>query len=151
MKNYFFIRLSCRLNLPRSHRANGFTLVELIIAVAIVGILATIALPSYKSYVLRSRRTEAMTELTKAQAVIERCYAANFTYIASLCPAAPSPTPQGFYTMTSVSSATTYTFTATALGSQTADTLCATMSIDQASQKLAADIGGTAQPSCWNR
>ena len=151
MKNYFFIRFFCCLNLPRSHRSNGFTLVELIVAVAIVGILATIALPSYKNYVLRSRRAEAMTELTKAQAMIERCYAANFTYIAPLCPAASSPTPQGFYTMTSVSSATTYTFTATAVGSQASDILCATMSIDQANQKLAADIHGIAQPSCWNR
>ena len=137
--------------LPRSHNEAGFTLVELMITVAIIGILASVAVPSYRSYVLKSRRVEAMSELTKAQTIIERCYGANFTYSGACSPTTPLTTPNGFYTITAASVATTYTFTATAAGSQAADTTCTTLSVDQANQKLAFDSGGTAQPSCWSR
>lgn len=129
----------------------GFTLIELMITLAIVAILASIALPSYRTYVQRARRADAMVALTQAQTTIERCYAVNFTYVVALCPAAPSPTPSGYYTIASASTATTYTFTATAAGLQAADTTCTTMSIDQANQRLAADSGGTAQTGCWTR
>jgi type IV pilus assembly protein PilE len=61
-------------------------MIELMITVAIVGILAGIALPSYRSYILKIRRAEAMSELTKAQTVIERCYGANFTYVGTCKP-----------------------------------------------------------------
>lgn len=133
------------------HFASGFTLVELMITVAIVGILVSIAVPSYRSYILKSRRAEAMAELTKSQTIIERCYAANFTYAGTCSPAASTATPNGFYNITSASSAVTYTFTATAAGAQAADTTCTTMSVDQANQKLAFDAAVTAQPSCWRR
>ena len=128
----------------------GFTLIELMITVAIIGILASIAIPSYRSYILKSRRSEAMTELTKAQTIIERCYGANFTYAGACSPATPVTTPTGFYTITAASVATTYTFTATAAGAQVSDTTCATMTVDQANQKLAFDSSGTAQTVCWN-
>ena len=141
------------LNLDQSysHVANGFTLIELMVAVAILGILVSVALPSYQKYIVKSRRAEAMAELSKAQTTLERCYAANFTYAGTCSPPASTTTPNGFYTITSTGSATTYTFTATASGIQAADTSCFTMSIDQASQKSAADTGGTPQPQCWNR
>ncbi len=138
---------------PALRQAAGFTLIELMITVAIVGILASIAIPSYRSYVLKSRRAEAMTELTKAQTTIERCYGVYFAYNNAACvPASPVTTPTGFYTITALSpsSATTYTFTATAVGSQAADTTCATMTIDQANQKTALDSSATAQTICWN-
>ena len=139
---------------PQSRGASGFTLIELMITVAIVGILAAIAIPSYKSYILKSRRVEAMSELTKAQTIIERCYGVYFAYNNAACiQASPATTPNGFYTITasSPSSATTYTFTATAAGSQAADTTCTTLCVDQANQKLAFDSAATAQPSCWSR
>lgn len=132
------------------HKAAGFTLIELMITVAIVGILASIAIPSYRSYILKSRRAEAMTELTKAQTIIERCYGANFTYMGACSPTSPVTTPTGFYTITASSGATTYGFTATAVLSQASDTTCATLTLDQANQKLGYDSSSTAQPICWN-
>ena len=133
-----------------SRLAAGFTLIELMITVAIIGILASIALPSYTSHVVKTRRAEAMAELTKAQTVIERCYGANFTYMGACSPTTPTTTPNGFYIITASSEATSYTFTATAAGPQAGDTTCATMTIDQAHQKLAFDASATAQSVCWN-
>jgi type IV pilus assembly protein PilE len=55
-------------------KVNGFTLVEMLIAVAIVGILAAIAYPSYMDYVRKSNRAEAKTELMDVATRLQRCY-----------------------------------------------------------------------------
>lgn len=127
----------------------GFTLVELMIVVAIVAILATIALPSYDAYIRKARRADAMASLSQAQATIERCYAAYFSYATPPCAALPATSSDGFYTIAATSAATTYTLTATAAGSQVADRTCRQMTIDQAGQRTAADDAGNAQFSCW--
>ncbi|AVS78597.1 prepilin-type cleavage/methylation domain-containing protein [Paracidovorax avenae] len=58
----------------------GFTLIELMITVAVVGILAAIAYPSYREYVSKSRRAEAKTILLSAQQWMERFYSENYRY-----------------------------------------------------------------------
>lgn len=131
----------------------GFTLVELVITVSIIGILTAIAYPSYTNYVLKSRRSDALSALTQDQMAFERCYAQNFSYTAacSSLPAFPQVTSQGFYSIAlSNLGATTYTLTATPIGSQTKDTTCANISINQANVKTATDNTATAQSSCWN-
>lgn len=62
--------------------SQGFTLIELMVTVAIVGILASIALPSYSSYVARARRADARTQLTQAAQFMQRFYSANDSYSA---------------------------------------------------------------------
>jgi type IV pilus assembly protein PilE len=66
----------------KSHgESRGFTLIELIIAIAIVGILAGMAFPFYQEHIAKTRRAEAMSALTNAAAAFERFRAAgNFTY-----------------------------------------------------------------------
>ena len=68
--------------LPNSRKASaaGFTLIELMITVAIVAILAGIALPSYSAYIARARRAEARTQLLQAAQFMQRFYAANDQY-----------------------------------------------------------------------
>lgn len=134
-------------------RHGGFTLIELMITVAIVAILSAIALPTYRQYVLRAHRSDALSTLSQSQATFERCYAQNFSYLTACIalPAFPQITPQAYYSIAlSNQSATTYALTATPINSQTADTSCATISVDQANQRIGLDSVGTAQSRCWN-
>ena len=62
------------------HPAAGFTLIELMVTVAIVAILASIALPSYTAYIARARRADARTQLVQAAQFMQRFYAANDGY-----------------------------------------------------------------------
>lgn len=123
------------------------------VTVAIVAVLATVALPSYRSAVLRSHRSDALATLTQNQAILERCYALNFSYTGT-CPALasfPQVTPQGFYSIAvTLLTTSTYTLTATPVGTQAADSDCVSIAVDQASSRTALNRAGSYQASCWN-
>lgn len=121
-------------------KLSGMTLIELMIVVAVIGIIAAIAYPNFTDYVKQSRRADAMGELMKLQMAQEEYRLRNTSYatIADLGFTSSSE----FYTF-SVSNlgAETYTLTATAKGAQVSDTECATMSINQNDQKT--------PTTCW--
>src|SRR4051812_35807009 len=90
-------------------KPGGFTLIEILIAVAIVGILAAIALPSYNQYVVRGKLAEAYSSLLSARVQSEQWFQDNRTYAGM-----PTPTVTARYFGTPVlsnPSATTYTWT----------------------------------------
>ena len=131
---------------------SGFSLIELMIVVAIVAILSAVTYPSYVKYVQKSRRADALSALAQAQVMMERCYAQKFVYDQA-CSALPSPpnSSQGFYSLTlNIPDTTRFTLTATPQNSQTADTVCATISINEVNVRTAFDTSGTAQAECWN-
>jgi type IV pilus assembly protein PilE len=132
-------------------KKNGFTLVELLIAVAIVGILAAIAIPSYSAYTRRANRTDATRTLTFDTQALERCYSQNFSYVA--CPTAlvgATLSPRGYYTITIAATATTYSVTAVPVAPpQTADTSCTQFSIDNTGTQTATDGMSNTTQTCW--
>ena len=107
-------------------RNPGFTLIELMVTVAIVGILAAIALTSYLSSVQKSRRATVQADLVALSQFMERTYTESLTYkpgspaIAPTLPFTVSPqTGTSYYNITlSVITASSYTLRATATGSQ---------------------------------
>lgn len=130
----------------------GFSLMELVIAVAIVGILASIALPSYADYVKRARRAEARTALLDAAQFMQRFYAANNRYDTAVLPAALQRVPQdGTQTYTVRIAAgitrTTYTLEAVPQGPMAADK-CGSFTVTSAGVRARTGTGET-QERCW--
>jgi type IV pilus assembly protein PilE len=129
-----------------SHKALGFTLIELMVVVAVIGILASIALPSYNSYVVRGKIAEATSELSKWRNSVERYYQdnRNFTDVCTRT----GPTGTKYFTYTCVSAAQTYTLTATGIASQGMNGYVYT--INQDNVKATTMFENTAvTASCW--
>jgi len=127
----------------------GFTLLELIIAVAIVGILAAVATPMYSGMVEKSRRSDAITTLLNMSMELEKWRAVNTTYTNNLTNIGyTSTSPEGYYTLAiSNATANTYTITATATGAQASDSSCSTIVISQNGP----DVGTAQKRDCWNK
>jgi type IV pilus assembly protein PilE len=135
-------------------KKNGFSLIELMIAVGIVGILAAIAIPSYAAYVKRANRSDATRSLSYTAQALERCYSQNFTYAAATCPAAavsPVASSQGYYSIAIIVTAgppETYSLSAVpVLAPQTADAACTSLTLDSTGLQGATPAGNT--QTCW--
>lgn len=122
------------------------------IVVAIIGILAAVAYPSYRGFVMRSNRSDGKTALMRMAQNMERYFTVNNTYVgATVASSPPAATdvwgsaisPDGFYTLSfaAAPTATAYTVRAVARGTQAQDTQCATLTLDQQGVKTPAD--------CW--
>ncbi|MDO6384679.1 MULTISPECIES: type IV pilin protein [unclassified Uliginosibacterium] len=101
------------LALNHSHRKSGFTLIELMITVAIVAILASIALPSYTSYIVSTRRADAQRAATEYAQSLERYYSTNGKYNSSGTTCGVSGPSHDFYTIAGACNANDFTVTAT--------------------------------------
>ena len=140
-----------------ARKLRGFTLVELMVTVAIVGILASIAYPSYQQSVMHGRRTDAIQTITYYRQALERCYSQNFTYVnagATPCPAAPGAavaSTNGYYNITFPTlAATQYTIQAVPVGPQVNDLQCQVMTVNQSGQTGATNsVGANTTVACW--
>lgn len=132
-------------------KARGFTLIELMIVVAIVGILAAIAYPAYTNHVRQTHRGNAQAEMLRIAQDMERCAARTRNYADTACltglPFAV-PAQNARYNISAVATATTFTLTATptTVGGQNLDA-CRTMTIDH--RGVRATIP-TSTITCWN-
>lgn len=95
----------------------GFTLIELMIVVAIIGIIASIALPNYLDYIKKGHAAEATATLADARIQMEQCFQDTRSYSDAACAAFCTPTGQYFNYSCSVGpTATTYTLRADGTG-----------------------------------
>lgn len=141
-------------------RTRGFTTVELLIAVVILGVLVMVALPTFQQQIRKGRRADAMAALANLQQAQERwrstrtTYAPNSELTAGLALTATSAS--GYYTIAiDANSATGYTATATAVSgtSQAGDSGCTAMSVRVDGGNLLYGAGGdwTDPNRCWAR
>jgi type IV pilus assembly protein PilE len=132
-------------------RPRGFTIVEVVIACAIMGILAAIAYPSYVNTVQKSRRSEATSALLGAAGQLERYFTERNTYSTAVLGSGgvyPSTTQNGYYTLSfGARTATTYTLNAAPAGVQSGDA-CGTLTYTDAGVK---GVTGGTKPAvdCW--
>jgi len=147
---------SSQVKSSRVKSSRGFTLIEIMITVVIIGILAAIGLPAYQNYVLRAGRTEGQAALMDISARLEQFYLGNKTYTTDI-----TGTTTGLNTKDETESnrydidvqacpagniATCYLITATAVNAQAADATCATLTLNSSDVKGAS---GTDPDACW--
>ena len=133
---------------PRPTSAHGMTMIELTIVVAVISILLTTAIPSYRSYSLRVHRTEAIRMLLLASMCQERLSAKHGNYDTSQC--RPVSEQQRYQLTYSVGDqqGRTYTATATPTGPQLADP-CGSLILDQSgSREISASNENAVK--CWS-
>ncbi|PRH81996.1 type IV pilin protein [Arenimonas caeni] len=132
-------------------KAMGFTLIELMIVVAIIAILAAIAYPAYINHTINTRRAAATACLIESAQFMERYYTTNMTYVGAVLPntaCANDLAPFYTFALSGAPTATGFTLQATALGQQAAkDTKCGNLGLNQIGQRT---ISGSASPDlCW--
>lgn len=142
-----------------SIRAKGFTLIELMIAVVIIGILSAIVIPSYQDSVMKSRRAEGKAALTDLANRMERYYVDTGAYPTGLGTGAnqlnvTTTTEKGWYVLAiAARTNTTYVISATPQNAQsTSDTVCATYAMDQTGRKgklSGTSVDTTNAATCW--
>jgi type IV pilus assembly protein PilE len=141
------VRHGVRRSIMRFNRQEGFTLIELMIVVAIIGILAAIAYPAYTSQVKKTQRTDAKAALLAAAQSLERCFTEYNAYDNAACPALSATSSEGYYSITATTlAATSYSLTAAPIsGAVIDDTECTTFTIDNKGAQSSTPAGS----QCW--
>jgi type IV pilus assembly protein PilE len=126
----------------------GFSLIELMIVVTLAGILVSLATPSYRKYVMRAHRTEAIGKMLQVAACQERIYAASGSYDTGLCLMQSGEYYELEYSAPDISDTGRFTVLATPVGPQTSDP-CGTLFLDQLGTRTVGNEAGD-PVKCWS-
>jgi len=131
-------------------KSSGFTLIELMVVAAVVGILLAIAASYYGNYIIDANRTDARTTLSQASASLEKCKSLYANYNSASCNVTfPMTSGDGFYSLAAtVLTSATFTLTATPVagGPQAADTDCTSLILTNTGIE---DGTGANVTKCW--
>ncbi len=132
----------------------GFTLLELLIVLAIIGILSAIAIPAYRDYIIRGKITEATSNLGDMRIKLEQFYQDNRTYVGACVGGTVAPLPTGSNAQAFAYSCPTLTaaaFTVRALGIASEGMTGFDYTIDQSNAKATVSVatGWTLTGGCW--
>jgi len=138
-------------------RSSGFTLIEVMVTVAIVAILSAIAIPSYSEYVQRARITEAVSMLSDMRNKMEQYFQDNRSWtppgptVAPCQPGTVAPIPVTANFTFACSNLGPNTYTVTATGNVGSSMSQFTYSVDQANQRVTVALppGWVTRPNCW--
>lgn len=130
--------------------AAGFSLIELMIVVGVIAILAAIAYPNYREYVINSRRAAAAACLQEKAQLMERYYTTNLTYLGAAAPGGCDPEINDFYTFSFSGTPTARAFTlqAAPVSGRQDDPKCGTLTIDAQGTRTEAGTASNAT-ECW--
>jgi type IV pilus assembly protein PilE len=149
----------CRHHRPRSIRLNpaqrGFTLIEVMMAIAIVAILTAVAYPSYRDYITRGSLVDATTGLSTIRAQMERhfqdnrSYATVGTFVTPCASVLTAPRTFGKFVVSCSGTPTALGFTLQAVGSGNVNGFTYTITEADLRATMAAPSGWSTSTSCW--
>lgn len=140
--------------MAKTWQQKGFTLLELLIVLGVIGILSAIAIPSYRDYIIRGKITEATSNLGDMRIKLEQFYQDNRTYVGACVGGTVAPLPTGSNARAftySCPTLTATTFSVRALGNASEGMSGFDYTINQANAKATASVapGWTLTAGCW--
>lgn len=142
----------------KPNKSAGVTLIELLVAVTVIAILASIAIPSYRQYMIRSQRPDATAMLLRVQSAQEKFFLQNLSYSADLAGAPPAglglsaTSAARHYDIALTMGPANMTYVATATprtgGGQADDSKCTSFTVNQAGVRSATGVSD-APTYCW--
>ena len=155
LRNKFLVNIPSKKLSNNSSKQLGFTLIELMIVIAIIGVVSAIAIPSYSSYLKKSRRADAKISLTKMADAQERWYLQRSTYSTSVADIGGADSTDGDYTLSAAAGTDgilegfILTATADSDGNQADDDQCKKFILNSLGVKTSLDSDDVASEKCW--